>query len=154
MFWGFGRSENGPEERFRCDGGSVGDGDLAPGGVVDLEGVEILNQRATAPYIEDLDAEADGEDRLIEVVRVLEEKLIDVFARVVGGRALGDGVLTILLRVHIGGAAGEEDCLAGVDQVGDLDGCGEEGNFDGFATAAFNARGVLRPGALIVVRIG
>jgi hypothetical protein len=87
-------------------------------------------------------------------VCVLQEKLVDVFSWVVGGGTLSDGVLTVLLGVHVGRAAGEENCLAGVDQVGNLDGCSVQGNFDGHAATAFDTGGVLRPGALVIVRVG
>ncbi len=67
---------------------------------------EILHECAAAPYVEDLDAEADGEDGLVEVVCILEEELIDVFAGRVGGGALGNWVLAVLLGIDVGGAAG------------------------------------------------
>ena len=131
--------EESAKEGFGCGGGGVGDGDLAAGGVIDGKDGEVLHQRAAAPDVEDLDAEADGEDRLVEIVRVLKEKLIDVFARGVGGGALGDGVLTVFVRVDVGGTAGEKNGLAGVDQVGDRDGCGVERNLDGLAAAALDS---------------
>ena len=77
-----------------------------------------MNQRAPAPDVEDLDAEADGEDGLVEIVGVLEEELIDVFARAVGGSALGDRILAVFLRVYVSWTAREKDGLAGVNEVG------------------------------------
>jgi hypothetical protein len=142
------------EERLGRGGCSVGDGDFAAGGVIDRENVEVLNQRAAAPDVEDLDAEADGEDGLVEVVRVLKEELIDVFAGVVGGGALGDGFLAVLVGIDVGGTAGEEDGLAGVDEVGDFDWGGEKGDLNGLAATALDTRSVLRPGALVVGDIG
>jgi hypothetical protein len=139
LFRGFGWNEDSPEERFGRDGGGVGDGNLAAGRVIHRERGEVLNQRAATPYVEDLDAEADGKDGLVEVVCVLEEKLINIFAGVVGRSALRNGILAVLLRVDVSRAAGEENGLAGVNQVGDLDWCGEEGNFDRLATTALDA---------------
>src|SRR5438270_7772083 len=113
-----GRKET-TEERIGCAGSGVGDGDRPARSVVHRKYGEILNQGAAAPDIEDLDAEADGEDWLIEAVRVLQKKLVDILARRIGGGALRNGVLTVLVRVHVGGTAGEENGLAGIDQVGD-----------------------------------
>ena len=121
LLWGFCRRENGPEKRFRCDGGSVSDGDLAASGVIDRERVEILHQRTSSPYVKDLDAKADGEDRFVEIVRVLKEKFVDVFARIVGGSARGDSFLAVLLGVDVCGATREENCLTGINQSCNLD---------------------------------
>ena len=60
LFRGFGRDENGPEERFRRDSCAMSDRDLASSRVVDRKRVEILNQGTATPNVEDLDAEADG----------------------------------------------------------------------------------------------
>jgi hypothetical protein len=150
LFGSFVCSEQRAEERFGCGRSGVGDGDFATGGVVDGKDGEVLDQGAAAPDVKDLDAEADGEDRFVEVVGVLEEELIDVFARGVGGGTLGDGVLAVLVGVDVGGAAGEENGLAGIDEVGDRDWGGVEGDLDGLASAAFDSDCVLRPGALVV----
>ena len=99
-------------------------------------------------------AEADGEDGLVEVVGVLEEEFVDVFAGGVGGIALGDGVVAVLLRVDVGGAAGEQDGLAGVDEVGGLAGGGVERDFDGDAAGSGDGFGVLGPGLGVVVEVG
>jgi hypothetical protein len=122
--------------------------------VVDGKDAEVLNEGAAAPDVEDLDAEADGEDGLVEVVRVLKEELIDVFARVVGGGGLGVGVLAILVGVDIGWTAGEEHGLAGVDELDDLNWRGEERDFNGLTATAFDGGGVLGPGALVVGDVG
>jgi hypothetical protein len=139
LFGRFFVGEKAAEEGFGRGGGGVRDGYLAPRGVVDRENVEVLNQSPATPDVEDLDAEADGEDWLIEVVGILEEELIDVFARVVGRGALGDGVLAIFVRVDVSGTAGKKDGLAGVDEVRDLDWRGEERDFDRFAATALDA---------------
>ncbi len=154
LFGGLVGCEESAEERFGCDGRVVGDGDFAAGGVIDREWAEVLNEGATAPDVEELDAEADGEDGFVEVVGVLEEEFIDVFARVVGGGALGDGILAVFVGVDVGGAAGEEDGLAGVDEVRNGDGCGEERDLDWLAAATLDTGCVLRPGALVVGDVG
>ena len=46
---------------------------------------EVLQQRSTAPDVQDLYAKADREDGFVEVMRVLDEEFVDVFAGVVGG---------------------------------------------------------------------
>jgi hypothetical protein len=132
----------------------VGDGDFAAGGVVDGKDRQVLDKRAAAPDVEDLNTEADGEDGLVEVVGVLEEELIDVFAGAVAGGALGDGILTVLVGVDVGGTAGEENGLAGIDEVGDFYWRREEGNLDGLAATALDSERVLGPGALVVGDIG
>jgi hypothetical protein len=100
-----------------------------------------------------LGAEADSQDGLVEVVGVLEEELVDVFAGGVGGFALGDGVVAVLLRVDVGGGAGEEDGLAGVDEVGGLAGGGVEGDFYRLSPGASDGFGILRPGFAVVFKI-
>ena len=99
------RSE--PRREWGATAASVGDGDGFAGGVVDGDGGEVLEEGAAAPDVEGLEAEADGEDGLVEVVGVLEEEFVDVFAGGVGGGALGDGVVAVFLRVDVGGGAGE-----------------------------------------------
>jgi len=122
------------EEGFWGYGCGVGDGYAAAGGVVDGHRGQVLDEGSAAPDVEGLDAEADGKDRLVEVVGVLDEELVYVFAGVVGGGTLGDGVLAVLVGVDVGGAAGEEDRLAGVDEIGDLGGGAGEGDLDGIAS--------------------
>ena len=131
--------DDGAEEGVGGDGGGVGDGDAAAGGVVDGEDAEVLYQGSAAPDVEELDAEADREDGLVEVVGVLNEEFIYVFAALVGGRALGNGVLAVFVWVDVRRAAGKEDGLAGVDEICDLRGGRDEGDFDGLAAATVTA---------------
>ena len=109
---------DGGEEGVGGEDGGVGDGYGAAGGVVDGHGGEVLKQGSAAPDVEHLGAEADGEDGLAEVVSVLEEELVDVFAGGVGGVALLDGLLAVLLRVDVGSRTGQEDALAVGDELG------------------------------------
>ena len=118
---------------------------FAAGGVVYGKAGEVLDQGAAAPDVQDLDAEADGEDRFVEVVGILEEELIDIFARRIGGGALGDGVLAVFVGVDVGGTAWQQNGLAGVDQVGDPDWAGVEGDLNRLTSAALDTSGVLRP---------
>ncbi len=90
----------------------MGDGYALSGGVVHWQDCQMLHQRPAAPDIERLGAEADAEQRLVEVVGVLEEELVDGLTGAVGGGALGDGVLAVLLGVDVGWAAGEQEALA------------------------------------------
>ena len=52
--------------------------------------LDVLDQRSVAPDVERLGAVADGEDGLAHVVRVLQEKLVDVVARRIGRGWCGD----------------------------------------------------------------
>ena len=132
----------------------MGDRDFAASRVIDRQDGEVLDESASAPDVEDLNAEADGEDGLVKIVRVLEEEFVDVFTRRVSGGALGDWILTVFVRVHVGGTAWEENGLAGVDEICDLDWCCEERDFDWLSAAAFHSLCVLRPGALVVGDVG
>ena len=95
------------------DGGGVGYGDRATGGVIDGDGGEVLDKGAAAPDVEHLGAEADGEEGLAVVVGVFEEAEVDLLAGWVGGVAGGDGGLGVTGGVYIEAAAGEEGGLAG-----------------------------------------
>ena len=123
LFGGFVLHDEAAEQGIRRDGGGVGHCDGAAGGVVDGHGGEVLDEGSAAPDVERLHAEADAEQRLAQVMGVLEEQLVDGLAAGVGGGGLGFGVLAVLLRVDVGAAAGEQDALAAVDEVGD-GGCG------------------------------
>ena len=103
---GFFGGNDGAEEGVGGDGGGVGDGDRFSGGVIDWHGGEVLDEGSAAPDVEGLDAEADGEDGLVEVVGVLDEELIYIFAGGVGGVALGDGVVAVLLGLTSAGEPG------------------------------------------------
>jgi hypothetical protein len=154
LLGGFFRGEEGAEKGFGCDGCVVGDGDAAAGGVVDGEDTEVLNESTAAPDVENLDAEADGEDGLVEIVGVLEEELIDVLARVVRGGGFGDGFVAVFVGIDVGGATGEENGLAGVNEIGNSGWGSSEGDLDGLAAASFDGRSVLRPGALVIGDVG
>ena len=111
----FPMGDDGAEEGVGGDGGCVGDSYAAAGRVVDGQDIEVLNQGSSAPDVKGLEAEADGEDGLVEVVGVLDEEFIYVFPGWVGGGALWDGVLAVFVGVDVGWAAGEEHGLAGVN---------------------------------------
>lgn len=149
----FGR-DDGSENGIRGDGGSVGDGDAATGGVVDRHGTEVLDESAASPDVKRLRSKADGQNGLVEVVSVLDEKFVYVFAGRVCGTALGDGLMAIFVRVYVGRAAGKQDRLAGVDEVGGLFGGDEEGDFDGMAAGFLDCFGINGPGKPVVFGIG
>lgn len=131
----------------------MGDSHGLSGGVVYRHRSEMLYESAAAPYVEGLNAEADGEDRFIEVVGVLDKELINILTRRIGRGAFGNGVLPVLLRIYIGGTAGEEDGLAGIDKVGDLGGSGLEWNLNRFTTGFADGFGVVGPGPCVVVEV-
>ena len=142
------------EKGFGCCGCGVGDSDFAACGVIDGKDAEILNKRAAAPDVEDLDTKTDGEDGFVEVVCILKEEFVGVFARRVGRSAFGNGVLTVFLGVDISGAAREKNGLTGVDEVGNLNRSETKRNFYGCASTALDCRSILRPRALVIRAIG
>ena len=110
----------------------------------------MLDEGSAAPDVERLDAEADGEQGFMQIVGVLEEELVDGLAAGVGGGGFGFEVLAVLLRVDVGSAAGEQDALAAIDEVGDSRLREIQRDFDGLAAGALDRVGVLGPGALAV----
>jgi hypothetical protein len=154
LFGGFCGGNDGSEEGVGGDCGGVGDGYGTSGRVVDRHGDEVLDEGSAAPDVEGLGAETDGQDGFVEVVGVLDEEFVDVFAGWVGGAGLRGGVLAVFLGVYVGGAAGEEDGVAGVDEVGGLAWGGVEGDCNGFAAGAGDGFSVLRPGFAVVFEVG
>ena len=132
----------------------MGDGYGSSGGMVDRHRNEVLDEGSATPDIEGLGAEANGQDGFVEVVGVLNEEFVDVFAGGVGGAGLGGWVLAVFLGVYVGGAPGEEDGVAGVDEVGGFAGGGVKGDFDWFAAGAGDGFGVLGPGLPVVLEVG
>ena len=153
LFGSFFCSEECAENGFGGDGSTVSNRDFAACGVVDGKWAEVLYERSATPGVEDLDTETNGEKRLVEVVRVLKEELVDVFAGWVGRCALWDRFMAVFVRVHVSRTAGKEDCLTGVSE---LDGFGRRGikrDGDWFSSTAFDTGGVLRPGTLVVFSV-
>jgi hypothetical protein len=138
LLWSLGCGDKSAEEGVWGNRGGVSDGDTAASGMVYGEESQVLDQRAATPDIEELDSEADGEDWLIEVVGVLDEKLIHIFAKAISGGALGDRFLPVLVRVHVGRATGQQHSLAGVDKVGDGRRSGNEWDFNRLAATALD----------------
>ncbi len=155
-FWieGSAGGNDGTQEGGGGYGGCVGYGYSAAGGMVDRHGDEVLDEGSAAPDVEGLGAETDGEDGFVEVVGVLDEELVDVFAGWVCGAGLGGEILTVFLGVYVGGAAGKKDSVASVDEVGGLAGGGVKGDFDWFAAGAGDGFGVLGPGLAVVLEVG
>ena len=102
LFRGLGRRYKGPKERLWGHRRRMGDRDTTASSVIHWKDGQILNKSASTPDIEELDPKADREDRFIQVVGILNEKLIDTFAKTVSGGALGNGLLAVLVRIHIG----------------------------------------------------
>jgi hypothetical protein len=160
LLWGFGGffesflgGDDGSKEGVGGDGSGMRDGYTTAGGVVDGKDVEVLYQGSSAPDVEGLEAEADREDGLVEVVGVLNEEFVYIFPRWVGWRALGNRVLAIFVRVDVCRAAGKEDCLTGINKIRGLRGGRVEGDLDGLAAAVGDGCGVHGPGALVVVEV-
>jgi hypothetical protein len=138
------------EKRIRCNGSGMGDGNATASRMVNRQDIEVLNQGTPAPDVEELEAETDGKDWLVEIMSILNKELVHVFASIVRRRALGDGLLTVLVRVDVRWAAGKENGLAGVDQVSGLGGAGFQRDLDRLAAAALYGCGIHGPGALVV----
>lgn len=147
---GFSGGSETAEDGFGGDGCGVGDGNGGSCGMIYGENGEVLQEGAAAPDVEDLDAEADGEDGFVEGMGVLEEELVYIFAGWISRGGRGIGVVAVLLGVYVGGGAGEENGLAGVDEVGCLAGGEVEGELDWIATGGGDGCGVLGPGAGVI----
>jgi hypothetical protein len=147
------RDHEGTKDGGWGDSRGVSDGDAAAGRMIDWEDAQILDQGSSAPDIEELEAEADGQDGLVEIVGVLDEKLIYVFPGVIGRSAFRDGLLAVFMGVDVGWASGKEGGLAGVDEVGYLGGSGVDGDFDGVATGPLDSSRILGPGPLVIGKI-
>jgi hypothetical protein len=144
------------EARAGGDADEVGVGDGASRAVVHgdaADGGQVLNEGAVAPDVEGLGAVADGEDGLLEVEGVLEEKFVDCCAGGIGGAAGGDGSFAVALRVDVEAAAWKEHALGGGEKFGDAVGTLVEGDEDGGGTGRVEGGEVGRQGALIVLRV-
>ena len=154
LFGGFVRDDEAAEQGFRRDRRGVGHCDGATGGVVHGQGARCWTEGSAAPDVEGLHAEADGEQGFVQVVGVLEEEFVDGLAAGIGGGGLGFGVLAVLLRVDVGSAAGEEDALAAIDEVG-YGGLREvERDLHRLPSRPLDRIGVLGPGAFAVGEVG
>jgi hypothetical protein len=100
----------------------VGVDDITAGTVIDRSveyGFEVLNQSAIAPDVECLRSVADGEDRLTEVERVLQEELIDSGTGRISGAALSDSIFIKPLRINIIAATWQQDTMGVCEGVSD-----------------------------------
>jgi len=80
-------------------------------------GFDVLDEGSATPDIERLRAVTDGEDGLAHVVRVLKKKLVDVVTRGIRRSGLGMRRLAVLLRINVGGRAGEENAITGLGKL-------------------------------------
>jgi hypothetical protein len=132
---------------------SMGYGNVAASGVVYRDRIQVLNQGSPTPDVQGLRSEADGEQGLIEVVSVLDEKLIDVFTSRIGRVALGNGFMPELLRVYVCRRSRKKNALAGVDQVRGLAGSCVQRYLDRLTSGSVYGLSVLAPGSDVVFRI-
>ena len=109
----FGRSEEACQKTVRCDDRRVGDGHFAAGLVVDGERREVLDKRAAAPYVERLQAKADGQNGLAGDSGVIEQQVVGGLTRDVGASGCGVAGLAVEGGVDVCGATGEENAVAG-----------------------------------------
>src|SRR5208282_842780 len=146
--------------------GEAGTG-LDVGGVFDDEGarhavgpgmlhgrLDVLDEGSVAPDVERLGSVADGEDGLAHVVRILQEKLVEVVARRIGRGGFGMRRLAVLLRIDVGGRAGEENPIAGFGQLGGFDVGEIEREDDGLASGTEDGVHILGESAGGVLRVG
>src|SRR5690348_9262609 len=113
---------------------------------------KMLDERAAAPDIQHLGTEADGKDRLRLLLSGLKQQGVDLLALRVGIGGIGIAGLSEAGGINIGSAAGEENCVAGGGQLGGY-GRVAKRNCNRLAARALDCLGVLRPGALVVLRV-
>jgi len=133
------------EKRLRSNRSVMSYRDTLSSRMVDRHRGQILNQGSAAPHIQGLRPEADPEERFIEVVGVLDQEFIDVLSGRVGGVALRDRFMAVLVRIYVRGRSRKQDTLAGVNKVGGLARGGVEGDRDRLAPGAGDGLGVLQP---------
>ena len=63
--------------------------------------VKSLDKGPAAPHIEHLGAETNSKDRFIEIMSILNQEFVDIFACRIGGRGGFKRILAVLLGVHI-----------------------------------------------------
>jgi hypothetical protein len=112
--------EEGCEKGSGIDGRRVGDGYRGACAMVDGKGCKILDEGAAAPDVEVLATKADGKDGFVEIVGVLEEQFVCIFAGVVRRRSLREGIVAVALGVNVGGASREKYGVAGTGEGGDI----------------------------------
>ena len=135
------------ERRVEFDGVRLGDGSSR---CVIHGGFQVLHQRAAAPDIERLEAIADSEQGLIQIRSILQQQLVDGFARRVGGGAIRVGFFAVFLRINIGGAAWQQHAFAGGHQLRHLRGRIAQRHFHRFTTGEFDRARILGPRSLAV----
>ena len=89
------------ELRFRNYFYFVGKFDFASGFMVDARVLDVLYQGPCAPHIERLQAIADSQDGLVQVVCILQQELVNIIASWIGGRRPGVAFGPKLLRIDI-----------------------------------------------------
>src|ERR1700678_3945230 len=62
------------EKRIRCNGSGMGDGNATASRMVNRQDIEVLNQGTPAPDVEELEAETDGKDWLVEIMSILNKE--------------------------------------------------------------------------------
>ena len=92
----------------------MSDGDVASGLVIYVR-LDVLDERAGAIHVQNLQTVADSEDWLAHVVGVLQKQFVHGVARGVGLFGLFVLWLVVFRGINVGGAAGEQDGLAGVN---------------------------------------
>ena len=153
---GFGRLGGGEERGEETAGGderAVGDGYAGAGFVIYREGGEVLDEGAAAPDVERLEAVTDAEDGLGVFRGVVEEEIVGCLAGGIGGGGGWVAVGAVEGWVNVGGAAWQENAVAGSGEGVDLGRRGGDVDGDGLATGAGDGGRVGGPGALVVDEI-
>src|ERR1035438_6579789 len=105
---------------------------------------QFLVERACPPHVERLQPVADAENRLAHVVGILQQQLIGVIAKRVGGRGLRMPLGAIFLGIDIGGAAGQKYAIAALNGLRDLRVGSRRRNDDGLSSGGANGPLILR----------
>ena len=113
---------------------------------------QCLVECARPPHVERLQSVTDAEDRLAHVVGILQQQLIGVIAKGVGGRSLGMPLRAIFLGIDIRRTARQEHAVAALDGLRDLRVGGRRRNDDRLASSRANRPLILRQRAKHIER--
>src|SRR5664279_4446155 len=105
---------------------------------------QFLVKRACPPHVQRLQPVTDAEDWLAHVVGILQQQLIGVIAKGVGGRGIMMPLGAIFLGIDIGGAAGQKYAIAALNGLRDLRVGSGRCNDDGLSSGGANRPLILR----------
>src|SRR5664279_5055274 len=113
---------------------------------------QFLGMRVSPPHFQRLQPVTDAEDWLAHVVGILQQQLIGVIAKGVGGRGLRMPLGAIFLGIDIGGTARQEHAVATLNGLRDLRVGSRRCNDDGLSSGGANGPLILGQRAQHIVR--